>query len=872
LSASLVVALAAACGASTPSQPTPTSPSVCTFAVGSTPSDPVAAAGEEFTVTVSAPAGCSWSATSAVPFVTIAGAASGSGDGSVRLSVQANAGGEREGAVQIAGVSRTIRQHAAASAACVWSVAPAEVTIPAEGGDATFRVSVTSGTECSWTATTVDSFVVIRDPATGMGDGQVSFSARANDGAARTGTITIAGQTVTIHQTAAGAPPLPCLFTVTPADVTADANGQSTSILIAVTQGTACAWTAESNSAFLGISSASSGVGNGVTTVTVAANSGAARTGTVAIAGQTVTIHQNAAGTPPLPCLFAVAPTDIVADASGRVSAILVTVTQGTACAWTAQSNSAFLSISGASSGVGDGATAVTVAANSGAARTGTVAIAGQTVTVHQNAAAPPTVPCLFTITPADIVADANGQSTSIVVTVTQGTACAWTAQSNSAFLSISGASSGVGSGAATVTVAPNTGAARTGTLLIAGKTVTVQQGAAGPCVTSIVPATLAFPVAGGSGTVQVNAAGGCSWTLSTDASFITVPSGVHTGSAAVSISTSPNGGSATRYGHVSAGPYSLLVTQAGSVDPAAVLSYESDPGDYVGAGQSRTLVLRGAEFSATIDGSGGQLHFRMPPSGGTWWDLYLFAPTGQALTPGLYDLAERAAFHAPAQPGLDFGGSGRGCNKVTGRFLVNEAVFGPGNTVQRFHARFEQHCEGASAALRGQIWIDAQGSTTPPALSDFPGSPGGQTTILAFQSQPGDFVGAGTTQNFTLAGHIFSAWGSNSAPAVNIRLAPVGAGPSWMLDMSAPSGTKLQPGTYENATRYPFQAPGVPGLSFSGNGRGCNTLTGRFDVLEAVYGPQGEVRRFHATFEQHCEGAIPALLGEVWIIADPWR
>lgn len=68
----------------------------------------------------------------------------------------------------------------------------------------------------------------------------------------------------------------------------------------------------------------------------------------------------------------------------------------------------------------------------------------------------------------------------------------------------------------------------------------------------------------------------------------------------------------------------------------------------------------------------------------------------------------------------------------------------------------------------------------------------------------------------------------------------------------------------YEGATRYPFQSPTTPGLSVSGTGRGCNTLTGRFDVLEAVYGADGSVQRFAANFEQHCEGGTAALRGSV--------
>jgi hypothetical protein len=86
----------------------------------------------------------------------------------------------------------------------------------------------------------------------------------------------------------------------------------------------------------------------------------------------------------------------------------------------------------------------------------------------------------------------------------------------------------------------------------------------------------------------------------------------------------------------------------------------------------------------------------------------------------------------------------------------------------------------------------------------------------------------------------------------------------NWNLAFSAPGDALLVPGSYENATRWPFQSPTGAGLSISGSGRGCNTLTGRFDVLEAVYDSAGRVLRFAADFEQHCEGMEPALFGGV--------
>jgi hypothetical protein len=69
--------------------------------------------------------------------------------------------------------------------------------------------------------------------------------------------------------------------------------------------------------------------------------------------------------------------------------------------------------------------------------------------------------------------------------------------------------------------------------------------------------------------------------------------------------------------------------------------------------------------------------------------------------------------------------------------------------------------------------------------------------------------------------------------------------------------------GLYLNATRFPFNLSYYPtysatnGLSFTGNGRGDNMLTGEFQVLEASYSDLGVVQTFAADFIQNDEGNI---------------
>lgn len=142
-------------------------------------------------------------------------------------------------------------------------------------------------------------------------------------------------------------------------------------------------------------------------------------------------------------------------------------------------------------------------------------------------------------------------------------------------------------------------------------------------------------------------------------------------------------------------------------------------------------------------------------------------------------------------------------------------------------------------------------------------------TTIFQFVSQPGDYIGQGQALVLTTAQADFRLQG-NYANGVSIHIdnfsrADPGNYLFWYVDFAPAAGGTLVPGAYEGATRFPFNGPSEPGLSISGDGRGCNQLTGRFDVREAVFDPQtGEVLQFAADFEQHCEGSDPALFGSI--------
>ncbi len=104
-----------------------------------------------------------------------------------------------------------------------------------------------------------------------------------------------------------------CAYSIAPNSLTIGAGGGAGNSIVVTTQA-GCAYNAVSNNAFITITSGASGTGNGTVIFTVAANSGAARTGTITAAGQTFTVNQAASPT------FRRTPFDFDGDGKADVS------------------------------------------------------------------------------------------------------------------------------------------------------------------------------------------------------------------------------------------------------------------------------------------------------------------------------------------------------------------------------------------------------------------------------------------------------------------------------------------------------------------------------------------------------------------------
>jgi trimeric autotransporter adhesin len=505
---------------------------------------------------------CAWTASTSANWISGLSPTSGQGNGSVSFRAAANDGSSvREGTILVNNEQARVSQRAP----CRYTLTPATQTIATSGGEGTVTVTTTNA-DCAWTATTDANWISLTDPTSGTGGGVINFTAEPNQGADRSGAIIVAGQRATVIQSAA-APPN-CNTAISPTGQNVPAAGGSGSI--AVEAPSVCEWPVLSNAPWITVTSGSTGRASGVVTFSVAANTGVARTGTISIGGRTFTVSQAAASapippTPPPPpaCTYTIAPASQNVPSAAGTGTVNVTTTA--ACAWTAVSNAPqWLTVTSGAAGTGNGPVGFSIAANTGAARTGTLTIATQTFTVTQAAFV---APCSYAISPTSQNADANASTSTVAVTTTA--ACAWTAMSAAPFITVTSGASGTGSGSVGLSIAANTGAARSGSVTIAGQAFTVNQAAfVAPCTYSIAPTSQSMPVLGGTGTVSVTTTSACAWTASSNAPWLSITSGAAgTGTGTVGFSAAANTGGA-RTGTLTIAGQPFTVTQAAVVGP----------------------------------------------------------------------------------------------------------------------------------------------------------------------------------------------------------------------------------------------------------------------------------------------------------------
>lgn len=295
----------------------------------------------------------------------------------------------------------------------------------------------------------------------------------------------------------------------------------------------------------------------------------------------------------------------------------------------------------------------------------------------------------------------------------------------------------------------------------------------------------------------------------------------------------------------------------------------QSDVGDYIGAGQNYDYTQANAIIS--VAGTGGRLSVSV--TGDQGWRGDFMSPTANPfLQPGKYEGLARYPFNDPAKGGVDWFGEGRTCNTLTGSFTIDSARYDV-TTLMAIDLSFEQHCEGLEPALRGSIHWNAADTTRPPGpvypipanlWEPAPGDIPTTGNYIVLKSDTSDWVGGGQTYTYTPATPATTVAVRVTDGAMTVQV----TGAEWWYGyfVAMSSEPKLRVGYYGDLHRYGFSNPVIGGLLWWGEARGCDTLQGWFTVDNVTY--QGDnLTSIDLRFEQHCEGAAPALHGAIhWV------
>ncbi|MDB4425284.1 hypothetical protein N9274_02250 [Akkermansiaceae bacterium] len=286
----------------------------------------------------------SWEASSASPWITVFTPV-GNGQGTVAYLVSLNNSADtRQGTILVSDKIYTITQNGYDS-----SISPTSTSVAEGGGSGV--VSVTVGPGISWTAVSDVDWIQV-DSAGGLSSGQVNYTVEAYEGVQpRFGSITIAGNTFDVTQTGGD-------LALSPSSASLS-YGATAIPNIGVEALASTSWSVVSNATWISVVDAGRGFGDSAITLGVGENpSYLERVGTVSVGSKTFTVTQE--GTPNL--RLEINPTEATADASGAIGNVAVLATPD--APWTSESLAPWITVSGGSTGAGNGNISYVVSPN----------------------------------------------------------------------------------------------------------------------------------------------------------------------------------------------------------------------------------------------------------------------------------------------------------------------------------------------------------------------------------------------------------------------------------------------------------------------------------------------------------------------------
>lgn len=133
----------------------------------------------------------------------------------------------------------------------------------------------------------------------------------------------------------------------------------------------------------------------------------------------------------------------------------------------------------------------------------------------------------------------------------------------------------------------------------------------------------------------------------------------------------------------------------------------QSEPGDFIGTDPATVSKTLGLPF--TVSASGNRLHIDVSGGGsGTplWSSDFITMSSQNQIMPGFYERLRTSTIFNPAVGGFSWWGDGRGCETSMSWVAIDKVTYSNG-LLTALDARFEQHCDMKTAALRGVIhWV----------------------------------------------------------------------------------------------------------------------------------------------------------------------
>lgn len=130
----------------------------------------------------------------------------------------------------------------------------------------------------------------------------------------------------------------------------------------------------------------------------------------------------------------------------------------------------------------------------------------------------------------------------------------------------------------------------------------------------------------------------------------------------------------------------------------------------------------------------------------------------------------------------------------------------------------------------------------------------------IAIMGKPGEYISDGKDYVFTTGTEEINIETlTKSELVLQMEL----EGESWSFSIAAPEGERLEAKHYNNVSRYPFQEGTLAGLEISGAGRGCNEISGGFEIDSISY-TDGIPSALSLSYRQLCEDEQHSIRGSV--------